>query len=386
MTESMKKMVSLQAISPESGGKGELERAQFLQGLLESWGFQVQRHDFKDKGGNIRPNLVTTHGSAQRRIWIVAHMDTVAPGDLKLWSHDPFDAYVKNGKIYGRGTCDNGQGVISSIYAMRALKESGSEMKYGFGIALVADEEVGSAFGIQKLVGKGIFKRSDMVLVPDFGERDGSVIEVAEKSILWLRINTLGRQSHASIPGAGINAAKHAAAFLVELDRRLHEEYSSSDPLFDPPVSTFEITKREPNVANVNVLPGADVSYIDCRILPSYKPDDVIGKVNAFAREYCSRVKGLSIRAETYNREDAAKSTNSDSEIVVLLKSKIKELRGIDAKTMGIGGGTCAAFFRRVGIDAAVWATLDPMDHKPDEYCVIKSMADDAKVFASLFL
>ena len=204
MIESMSKMVSLQAISPESGGKGESERAQFLQGLLESWGFQVQRYDFKDKSGAVRPNIISAYGSGTKKIWLVAHIDTVAPGDLGLWTHDPFDAYVKNGKIYGRGTCDNGQGVISSMYAMRALKESASQMKYGIGIALVADEEIGSVFGIQKLVGKGIFKRSDMVLVPDFGERDGSVIEVAEKGILWLRINTIGKQSHASTPANGI--------------------------------------------------------------------------------------------------------------------------------------------------------------------------------------
>ena len=139
-------------------------------------------------------------------------------------------------------------------------------------------------------------------------------------------------------------------------------------------------------MASVNVMPGADVSYLDCRVLPSYKPDDVIGRINALAREYCAKVKGLSIRVETYHRDDAAKPTDPNSEIVGLLRSKIKELRGIDAKTTGIGGGTCAAFFRRVNVDAAVWATLDSMEHKPDEYCVIKNMVDDAKVFASLFL
>ena len=59
----------------------------------------------------------------------------------------------------------------------------------------------------------------------------------------------------------------------------------------------------------------------------------------------------------------------------------MKELRGLDAKPLGIGGGTVGAYFRRKGIQTAVWSTLDDLAHQPNEYCKIVNMVDDAKVF-----
>jgi len=53
---------------------------------------------------------------------------------------------------------------------------------------------------------------------------------------------------------------------------------------------------------------------------------------------------------------------------------------------MGIGGGTVAAFFRKAGIPAAVWSTMDDTAHSPDEYCLVENMLNDAKVFAHVFL
>ena len=64
------------------------------------------------------------------------------------------------------------------------------------------------------------------------------------------------------------------------------------------------------------------------------------------------------------------------------LKAALKQLRGVDAKPVGIGGGTVGAHFRRKGMDTAVWSTLDDMAHQPNEYCKIGNIVDDAKVFA----
>ena len=68
--------------------------------------------------------------------------------------------------------------------------------------------------------------------------------------------------------------------------------------------------------------------------------------------------------------------------MVALLKKALKQARGIDARVGGIGGGTCAAFFRKAGIPAVVWSTIDEVAHQPDEYSRIGNMVEDAKVFA----
>jgi succinyl-diaminopimelate desuccinylase len=75
-----------------------------------------------------------------------------------------------------------------------------------------------------------------------------------------------------------------------------------------------------------------------------------------------------------------------ESEIVQRLKVALKQLRGLDARPIGIGGGTVGLYFRREGIHTAVWSTLDDMAHQPNEYCKIDNMVNDAKVFLHVAL
>jgi succinyl-diaminopimelate desuccinylase len=58
---------------------------------------------------------------------------------------------------------------------------------------------------------------------------------------------------------------------------------------------------------------------------------------------------------------------------------------GRDAEPKGIGGGTVAALFRKAGLPAAVWLTVQDTAHQPNEYCLIKDVLQDAKVFATLY-
>jgi succinyl-diaminopimelate desuccinylase len=386
MVETMSKMVAIPSISPLSDGKGEGARADFLEALLKSWGFDTKRFEYTDETNTKRPNIVVKYGNSPKTVWFVAHMDTVAPGDRSLWNTDPFKAEIKDGKIFGRGTNDNGQDLIASIYALKALKESGLGMKFSIGVALVADEELGSKYGIQKLIEeKGIFGSEDMFVVPDYLSKDGTMVEIAEKGSLWLKIRVNGKQVHASTPALGVNANRYASKLITAIDTMLHEKYNATDAIYQPEYSTFEPTKREKNVDSVNIVPGSDVFYFDCRVLPTYKLDDVLNDVKSVcASEEFSKVK---IDIETFSREDPAEPTKMDSEVVKLLLNSINELRGIEAKPMGVGGGTCAAFFRHKGFPAVAWGTeAEDMAHQPNEYCRIEDMVADAKVFARMCL
>ncbi len=84
--------------------------------------------------------------------------------------------------------------------------------------------------------------------------------------------------------------------------------------------------------------------------------------------------------------EQAAPATSVDAPVVKALKSAIGEVYNIEAKAMGIGGGTVAAIFRRAGLDVAVWSTIDDTAHQPNEYCVIANLLNDAKVFGHVCL
>jgi Acetylornithine deacetylase/Succinyl-diaminopimelate desuccinylase and related deacylases len=211
--ELAKRIIPVQAISPESGGEGEGKRADVLMEILTEMGVKnVQRYEVRDSHNVVRPSLVVKEGNRDRTFWIVAHIDTVPIGNRSLWSYDPFQPTVKGDRIYGRGTSDNGQAVFLSLLLLRKLRKA--DLKYNIGIVFVADEEVGSKYGIEFLLDKGLFSKNDLVLVPDAGTSEGTEIEVAEKSILWLKFKVSGKQYHASQPFMAVNANRESMKFF----------------------------------------------------------------------------------------------------------------------------------------------------------------------------
>lgn len=384
-------LTSKVALGPENGGTGEHDKAAYLKKKLEElkpdFLKEIQAADKRAREG-YRPNLVARWEceNADPAVWVLSHMDIVPPGELSLWKSDPYRIKVEEDRITGRGVEDNQHGIVSSYLALKAIQESGEKVRRPVGLALVADEETGSKFGLGYLLENhgDIFKPDDLIVVPDGGSEEGTMIEVAEKSILWLKFVITGQQCHASTPGKGKNSLYGAARLIVALEK-LKERFGLKDELFRPPLSTFEPTKMEANVMNINTVPGRDVFYMDCRILPQYKVDDIIAVAKGFA-ESEARELDLSIRVEPVYRQDAANMTSVDAQVVDALARAIKAVTGSEAKPMGIGGGTVAAFFRKAGLPAAVWSTMPDTAHQPNEYCLISNIITDTKVFACLYL
>ena len=394
-------LIKIPALSPENGGKGEYDKAMKLLEILKDWGFdKVERYDAPDpraKNG-VRPNIIAYYfgeeGEKSQRLWILSHLDVVPPGNLEDWSiTKPFEPIVKDGKVYGRGSEDNGQSIVSSLIAVKALINLGIRPKRTVVLAFVSDEETGSEYGIKWLMENHpeLFREDDLVLVPDGGNSDGTFIEIAEKSILWFKLKVRGRQVHGSMPHLGLNAHRIAMDLALEVDRILHEKYSDEDPLFSPPGSTFEPTMVRNPAESPNMIPGEHEITFDCRVLPKYRLDDIIedikAKVTEIKQKYRKRIGDEElpqIDVEVLQRVDAPEPTPENSEIVIKLKEAIKLLRNKEAHVGGIGGGTFAAFFRMRRIPAVVWATLDETAHKPNEYAKIDNIVEDAKVMALL--
>ena len=122
------------------------------------------------------------------------------------------------------------------------------------------------------------------------------MIEVAEKSMLWVKFTVTGKQCHASTPGKGRNSLLGMARLILALDG-LKKEFNLRDDLFSPAGSTFEPTRVEANVPNINTIPGKDTFYMDCRLLPSYRVDDIISAVKKISEEI-GRELDLSIQVD----------------------------------------------------------------------------------------
>jgi len=125
-------------------------------------------------------------------------MDIVPPGELRLWSHDPYSAYVKDGHIFGRGVEDNQQDMVASIFAAQAMLDEGLIPDNSINLAFVSDEETSSNKGLYHMIdfADPLFNDDDLIVVPDSGNPEGSLIEIAEKSMLWLCLKQKVKQCH----------------------------------------------------------------------------------------------------------------------------------------------------------------------------------------------
>jgi succinyl-diaminopimelate desuccinylase len=379
------------ALGPGNEGSGEHEKVAFIKDLLKELDpdflEEIKASDERAHDG-YRPNLVAGWGEMkdQPSVWVLSHADIVPPGNLSLWESDPYKIKVEGDRIFGRGVEDNQHGFVSSYLALKAVLGSYQKALRPICLAIVADEETGSKYGLQYVLEhhKDLFKANDLIVVPDAGNEEGTMIEVAEKSMLWIRFTVTGKQCHASTPKKGKNSLFGAAKLIVALDE-LNIRFNLSDDLFSPSISTFEATKMEANVPNVNTIPGRNVFYMDCRILPQYQVDEILSACKEIGTDIGKELD-LQIQVEAAHREDATESTSPDAPVVKALVKAINKVTGQAAKPMGIGGGTVAAFFRKAGLPAAVWSTISNTAHQPNEYCLISSILTDAKIFACLYL
>jgi succinyl-diaminopimelate desuccinylase len=383
-------LTSIPAIAPESGGQGEMRKAEALIGWLGSKGIhEIERFDAPDPRvpGGKRPNVIATLSGASDsgRVWIMSHLDVVPEGDRTMWKTDPFKVLRKDGRVYGRGVEDNQQGLVGSVFAALSVIAAGGIPAVTVKLLFVADEEVGSAFGIQHLLKtEKLFRKDDIIIVPDGGNAQGTEIEVAEKNLCWLKISTKGKQCHGSTPDEGANAFLAACDLALRVHELEKTVFNARDPLFQPDRTTLSPTKKEANVPNINTIPGDDVFYVDMRILPRYPIEQVLAEVSKAMREMETKY-GVKMSYEAMQRNES-KATGSDAPVVVRLGKAIKEVYGVDAKPIGIGGGTVGAYLRNAGFDCVVWARLDEKAHQPNEYATIENIIGDAKVFASLML
>jgi succinyl-diaminopimelate desuccinylase len=381
-------MLRIRAVGPENGGDGEAERADFLLATLRELGFEgVEQYDSKDPRvpSGRRPNIVVrAKGTSDRNIWVVTHMDIVPEGDLKAWTYPPYEPKVIDGRVYGRGSEDNGQALIASLFGLVALMKAGVSPELNVCLAFVSDEEYGNSHGIEVLLEKGLFKKGDIILVPDHGYPDGASMAIVEKSVAWVKVVVVGRQTHGSTPANGVNAFEVSARYLCDCMDRLRARFPKADELFDPPESTFVPSKCEGNGYNINTVPGRQEFYCDFRILPDYPLDDIMAEMQAVARDL-EASSGAKIEVSFIEKTESAGRTSPDSEAVRRLGEAITAVGGFKPKPIGIGGATFANPVRRAGFEAVVWSTIPGTGHDADEYIEISGLMFDTKTYAVLY-
>jgi len=358
-------LVAFPSISSDSN----LPIARYLADRLTALGATVQM--LPDPGGQ-KANIFATFGPAgDGGIVLSGHTDVVPVADQN-WATDPFRLHERDGRLFGRGTCDM-KGFVAAIMAT-ASDWSGAPLRRPLHLALTHDEEVGclgAAALVDWLRSGGL--RPAMALV---GEPTGMGIVEGHKGCNEYTTVLTGLEGHGSAPDNGVNAAEYAllyAARLVEL----REELKARAPAhgrFDPPWTTINLGRIAGGTAH-NVIPGrAEIDW-DLRPVSPEDAEFVLDRIDRFAAEtLLPRMQarhpeaGIARRVigETVGFAPAARNAARDL---------LTALTGANAASV-VAFGTEAGLFQSLPMDVAICGPGDiAQAHKPDEFLEVAQLA-----------
>ena len=229
--------------------------ARYLAGLLEAGGLSVELTGF----GPGRTNLVarTPSTSDRPRLCLTGHLDTVPLG-ASPWSCDPFGGEIKDGRVYGRGSCDMKGGVAAMVIAAIEVCRAGPAQA-GLLLVLTGGEETGCD-GAAQLARHGVAGPVGAIIV---GEPTGNGVLLGHKGALWLEAIANGTTAHGSMPELGVNAIYKVARTALELER--FDFGVPAHPIAGPPtLNVGTITGG----LNINSVPDRAALTVDIRTIP----------------------------------------------------------------------------------------------------------------------
>jgi acetylornithine deacetylase len=214
-------------------------------------------------------------------IALSGHTDVV-PVDGQAWDSDPFQLKDLGDRVAGRGTTDMKGFLACVLAAVPAFKSQ--TLKTPIHIAFSYDEEVGCT-GVRPMIaefGQTLVKPR-MVIVGE--PTNMSVVDAHKGPVRW-HVDVLGRASHSSMAHLGVNAISYASRLIAELARIETALKSETDPRFDPPYATLQVTRMEGGFAS-NIVPVSAWFGFEVRALPSTDIAKIERELRNFAERRC---------------------------------------------------------------------------------------------------
>ena len=339
-----------------------------------------------------RPLTVgTIRGAGDGRSLLVnGHVDVVDAGDLSRWTSPPFEADVRDGRVYGRGAVDMKGGIGAALFALEALHACGVRLVGDVIFETVPDEET-CAMGTVAAIARGY--RADAGLVPEPTRFD---LWVATRGLLHGTLTVEGRSAHAEMnqphwrQGGGVNAIQKATALLADLDR-LSAEWAMRDDKRHPLLGT-------PSVNPTIVRGGSFISNIpercDVVLNITYLPGNAdAGGYGSIPRSEIEQAVAAGADADDWLAEHPPSwswytdyppsEIDPESPIVTVAREAGSDL-GVDARAEGIDttyDGALLTLFAETPSPA-----FGPGDlaraHAPDEWVGIDELVLGTKLYA----
>jgi acetylornithine deacetylase len=351
-------------LAPESAGERAI--AVELSALLSQWGFETSLQE----SAPGRPNVVARVGPPDTPALLLAgHLDTVG---VEGMTHAPWSGEITGECLYGRGSCDMKAGVAAmSVAALRASEEVGEEARRQIIIAVVTDEEYES-LGMRALIAGGISAEQAIITEPT-----RLAICPAHRGFVWAEIDFKGRAAHGSRYDIGVDAIRHAAFVLAELDRFETEVLTSrTHPLLGR--ASLHASTISGGIG-MSTYPDRCTVAIERRTLPGENTDEVMSQFI----DACERVK---TRHPQLNADVRLLTAQAPSDVeagaaVVRILERALTAEGRPAPVEGLSAWTDAALLNEAGIPTVCFGPGDiGLAHAAEEYVPVREIETAAAV------
>jgi acetylornithine deacetylase len=340
----------------------------YVKGYLAGHGIESHLVPTPDRQ---KASLFATIGDGSTPgIGLSGHTDVV-PVTGQEWATDPFKLTERDGKLYGRGSCDM-KGFLACVMAMvPQLKRR----KLGVPVHIIFsyDEEVGCT-GVRPMIAElgSRLTKPRLVIV---GEPTTMTVVDAHKGATRFKTTVTGREAHSSMAHIGVNAIHIAGLLIAELGK-LEAELRNGvqDKRFTPPYSTLQVGLIEGGRAQ-NIVPKHCSFSWEMRVLPSASIDATVKRFNAAVEDvHLPAMRRVAVDAtiETVHMNTVpAFYSGAGSEAVSLAL----RLAGQN-ETFAVSYGTEAGLFQAAGPPCVICGPGDiEQAHRPDEFVAIAELA-----------
>lgn len=346
-----------------------LELVQYVTGVMEQYGM---RYELLPNEDGKKANLYgTIGGDGPGGIVLSGHTDVVPVADQD-WSTDPFTMDVRDGRYYGRGTCDMKGFVACALAQLPKLARAKLTRPVHF--AFSYDEEIG-CLGVRPMIEHidQHLPKPDLVIV---GEPTEMAVVDAHKAIRSFRVEVTGLEFHSSQTDKGVNAIMAAARMIAHLGDIADEMRVRGDASgrFSPPYTTLSVGRIEGGTAT-NIVPRHCWFTFEHRTLPDQSEDEISTRLMAFAHEHLlpdmQRIyPGADITIKTLAQAPGLKASDEASP----LETAVMMLAGTNER-QAVSYATEAGLFQDVGIPTLVCGPGSIQQaHKPDEWLEISQL------------
>ena len=390
-------LVRIPTVNPP--GDAYTDCAEFLGMRLKARNFEIAYHRAEGAPGDSdqypRTNVIGRIGGKRPGpcVHFNGHLDVVQVG--QGWTVAPFAAEIKDGRIYGRGTCDMKGGLAAAVIAVEALLEEHPGFPGALEISGTVDEETGGFGGVAHLAKQGFFSkpRVDHVIIPEPLNVDR--VCLGHRGVWWSEVETFGRIAHGSMPFLGDSAIRHMTAFLSLLEERLFPALAQRQTRM--PVVPDGARR---STLNLNSLHGGEPEHFEglpspcvadsCRVVLDrrFLIEEALDAVKA---EVIGLLDELTQRRPNFRYEirDVMEfiptMTEKDAPVVQAIASGIRAVLGKEPEYVISPGTYDQKHIVRIGHlqeCIAYGPGILDLAHQPDEYIVIDDLVNSAKVMA----